>query len=92
MSLSIPPRSLHPLRRSRRARRPATAKQTLDQPASAAPERGTYVEVATGPARGARGRVITAMGGSVTLVTTLLGQRPLLLTVASTACATIPPT
>jgi hypothetical protein len=56
-----------------------------EQPGALA--KGAWVEVASGPAQGARGRIVERIGGNVTLVAQLLGQRPLLLTVASTACA-----
>ena len=49
--------------------------------------KGTWVEVASGPAQGVRGRIIERIGNNVTIQALLLGQRPLLLTVASTACA-----
>ena len=49
--------------------------------------RGAWVEVASGPAQGARGRIIERIGGNVTLVAQLLGQRPLLLTVDAAVCA-----
>lgn len=49
--------------------------------------KGAWVEVASGPAQGARGRIIERIGNNVTIQALLLGQSPLLLTVASTACA-----
>lgn len=90
MSSSTLHKRPRPVRRSSATDPKRAAKSAADPPDPAVLGRGAYVEVASGPAQGARGRVITTEGGSVTLVTTLLGQRPLLLTVASTACATIP--
>ena len=52
----------------------------------AGPAKGAWVEVAHGPAQGARGRVIERVGDNVTIVALLLGQRPFLLTVASAVC------
>lgn len=49
--------------------------------------KGVWVEVASGPAQGARGRIVERVGGNVTLVAQLLGQRPLLLTIDAAVCA-----
>ncbi|HEV7213870.1 MAG TPA: hypothetical protein VGP33_02000 [Chloroflexota bacterium] len=49
--------------------------------------RGAWVEVASGPAQGARGRIVERAGNNITIQALLLGQRPLLLTVASAVCA-----
>jgi|GEM_PF-7075235 hypothetical protein len=53
------------------------------------PVKGAWVDVAHGPAQGARGRVIERIGDNVTIVTLLLGQRPLLLTVAAAVCTPV---
>lgn len=51
------------------------------------PGQGAWVQVASGPAQGAKGRIVERNGDHVTILTLVLGQRPLLLTVASAVCA-----
>ena len=64
----------------------ATHLQPLVSHPGVGPAKGAWVEVASGPAQGTRGRVVEQAGGNITIVALLIGQRPLMLTVASAAC------